>query len=539
MSKIPALCALAASFACGWIGIERSLTAFKSFISAPTVHSPNITLCPQAPSMSPGRHAALNEQLNNRYSSETFKLASYQSLAAAIRIPTESYDDLLPVGQDERWNVFDDFHALLKESFPLMLAGLSCPPAQLVHLFARRYTSLTIVTVNTYGLVIHWQGSNHYLKPILLTAHQDVVPVDRSTEDQWLHPPYSGFYNGTWIFGRGSVDDKADLVAQLITVNSLLEGDFKPMRTIVLAFGIDEEASGTEGAGKLAIYLEETYGANGFAMLLDEGEGYGENLQEGIIFARPGISEKGYLDTRVEVFSPGGHSSIPPDHTSIGILSLLIASIEANPHPPRLLRNGTAFLAAQCAVEYSPDGQGKFPSEMKDLARRAHDDDDAALQKFAKALFAADPFFKVMSRTTQAVDIVSGELKINALPERAEAVINHRIAEHSSSQQVKDHLTDLIKPLAEKHQFSLQSFGEDVPDSPYKIVLSDAFYSSLEPSPIAPILNNPVYDVLSGTIIATLQSSKRYCADGVIVSPSLGLGNTGTKIRSSITDLYS
>ena len=87
--------------------------------------------------------------------------------------------------------------------------------------------------MNTYGIVLRWQGSDPSLLPVLLAAHQgdankdllvdshslivhtDVVPVEPTTAKDWKHPPYSGYYDGTWIWGRGSCDDKADLVASL------------------------------------------------------------------------------------------------------------------------------------------------------------------------------------------------------------------------------------------------------------------------------------------------------------------------------------
>ncbi|KAJ3713011.1 Zn-dependent exopeptidase [Lentinula guzmanii] len=357
---------------------------------------------------------------------------------------TESYDDLLPVGQDERWDIFKKFHAYLEESFPLM------------------YEFLTAI--------------NTYVKPLLLTAHQDVVPVDLSNEGQWIHQPYSRYYDGTWIWGRGSVDDKADLIVQLITVNSLVEAGFQPQRTIVLAFGFDEESSGTEGAGKPAVYLEERYGKNAFAMLLDEGEG--------TIFALPGVSEKGYLDANIQIFTPERHSSIPPHHTSIGLLSLLIVSLEANPCNPRLTRNGTAFAAAQCAVAHSPEG-------------RAGPTGDGSFTNSRKSCLKAIPFFDILSRTTQAVDLISGGVKSNALPEQAQAIINHRIAEYSSTSEIQNHITDLVLPFAVMHNLSVHAFGKDV-DSDYqdselgKIVLSEA--------------------------------SSRYQADDAVVTPSLGSG---------------
>ncbi len=61
-----------------------------------------------------------------------------------------------------------------------------------------RHKMLRRTTVNTYALVYHWQGSDSALKPLLLTAHQDVVPVDPVTRDNWVHPPYSGHYDGMY-----------------------------------------------------------------------------------------------------------------------------------------------------------------------------------------------------------------------------------------------------------------------------------------------------------------------------------------------------
>jgi len=51
---------------------------------------------------------------------------------------------------------------------------------------------------------------------------------------------------GTWIWGRGACDDKAELIERLVTVETLLKHGFSPARTIVLAFGFDEEATGRE-----------------------------------------------------------------------------------------------------------------------------------------------------------------------------------------------------------------------------------------------------------------------------------------------------
>jgi Gly-Xaa carboxypeptidase len=97
----------------------------------------------------------------------------------------------------------------------------------------------------------------------------DVVPVEDRTVKDWEHAPYSGYYDGaqtlnpreavrlihfnislmitgTWIWGRGSCDDKSDLIRQLLAVDSLLKQGFSPARTLVLAYGFDEESKGIE-----------------------------------------------------------------------------------------------------------------------------------------------------------------------------------------------------------------------------------------------------------------------------------------------------
>jgi Gly-Xaa carboxypeptidase len=53
-------------------------------------------------------------------SSDAFFDKSLKKLQAAINVPTESFDDMGPVGEDPRWNIFADLHANLKESFPLV-----------------------------------------------------------------------------------------------------------------------------------------------------------------------------------------------------------------------------------------------------------------------------------------------------------------------------------------------------------------------------------------------------------------------------------
>ena len=113
-----------------------------------------------------------------------------------------------------------------------------------------------------------------------------------------------------------------------------------------------------------------------------------------------------------------------PDVTqSIGILAALITQLEANPHAPALHRNDTLYEQIQCLAAHSPD----FTPHLAKLARKSQTS-DKALAKLTKELERSDPLFKATAGTTQAVDVIRGGVKTNALPENAYVVVNHRIA---------------------------------------------------------------------------------------------------------------
>lgn len=154
-------------------------------------------------------------------SSESFRNASILRHSGAVQLATESFDDMGEIGEDTRWDVFYPFAEYLAATFPKV------------------HTELQLEKINTHGLLFTWQGSQTDLKPLVLMAHQDVVPVPKSTVDAWTHPPFSGFFDGKSIWGRGSTDCKNQLIAVLESVEELLTAGFLPQRTVILSFGFD------------------------------------------------------------------------------------------------------------------------------------------------------------------------------------------------------------------------------------------------------------------------------------------------------------
>ncbi|KIM82989.1 hypothetical protein PILCRDRAFT_447597 [Piloderma croceum F 1598] len=470
------------------------------------------SLCPQATEIFPQKNGKNWQHLSETFSTDDFKKRAVNLLGGAVRIPTESYDGMDPVGIDPRWDAFGPFHDYLLRSFPLV------------------HSNLKLTKVNTYGLVFHWQGSNSDLKPILLAAHQDVVPVHPDTVNEWKFPPYSGYFDGKRLWGRGSLDDKSGLIGIMTSIELLLENKFEPTRSVVLAFGFDEEASGPYGAACLADYLLLTYGKDAFALLIDEGSGIENKL--GTPFATLGVAEKGYTDVRVEITSPGGHSSLPPPHTSIGMLSAILVHFESNPFGVHLKRDTPIYWMAQCLAEHAPS----LPSDVKNAAKKSATSDKAL--KVVEEYFFQSSMFKSLAGSTQAIDLTGGGVKSNALPEQAWAVVNHRIATESSLDALKSRDTALLQSLAIQFNLTYNAFGvsqsdEDAP-AYGTLTLSETFHEGLEPAPITPIDELP-YQLLSGTIKATYKTRRSPEHANIPVIPGIMSGNTDTRYYWDLT----
>jgi Gly-Xaa carboxypeptidase len=490
--------------------VKRPLNGF----SVGTLES-GVDLCPQADELVPEKNGVIWESLQLTYGTEAFKARAIDWLGGAVRIPTETFDDMGDVTEPV-WEKFLPLHDYLKDSFPLL------------------HSNLELTKVNTYGLLYVWKGSDSALKPLLLAAHQDVVPVLETTINEWQHPPFSGYFDGESLWGRGSCDDKSGLIGIMSAIESMLESGFKPTRTVVIASGFDEEVSGMRGASSLATEMLERFGENAFAMLLDEGSGYSEVY--GRVIAVPGIAEKGTLNVQIKVTSPGGHSSLPPPHTSIGILAELLVQYEKNPFEVHLTRGSPTYKSAQCMAQHAP---GISSSLREHMLRAEHC--DGALRAAEQELFKNRAFMSLVG-TTQAIDLVDGGVKVNALPEQAWAIVNHRISTESSTAATKARDIELLKSLANDFNLSYTAFGsrisnEDAP-SYGTLILSTAFGDGLEPAPVTPSGEDAApFQLLSGTIKATYNSHRNISgSDAIIVSPGIMSGNTDTRFYWKLTD---
>ncbi|KAJ4245790.1 hypothetical protein NW762_013914 [Fusarium torreyae] len=480
------------------------LAAAALAVLGPVMSQNSPALCPQVSVQNPRLQTQFVTDLDTNLNSTAFREKSIQRLAGAIRIPTIAYDDMGPIDQDPRWKVFDDFEDYLRHSFPSV------------------HERLRLEKVNGHGLLYTWIGSDLALKPTVLMAHQDVVPVPESTVSQWKHAPFSGAFDGSSIWGRGALDCKNTLIASLEAVEALIDAGFEPRRTVILSFGFDEEISGHYGASFLASFLFKRYGENGVALVIDEGAPTLPLWDTH--FAVPGVSEKGYVDIEIVVRTKGGHSSMPPAHTSAGIAAELVSLIEKTPYSPQLHQDNPLLDFLWCGAEHAPG----FMTGLKYLLPRR--DRTGILENIKRQLFP-----RLVSRvshmagylitTTQAVDVVQGGVKVNALPERTTVLINHRINVGETSQVIRKKLTKLGGVIAKRHNLTLHAFDDS--EEELSSINVRLMGQVLEPAPVTPThasdeQQDTPWSLISGTT-RTLYGKQ------VVMAPGIMPANTDTK----------
>jgi len=390
-------------------------------------------------------------------------------LSGAIQIRTISHED--PRKKDE--NEFARFAAALQDSFP------------------RVHQNLTREAVADLSLLYCWKGSRPGETPFLLMAHQDVVPVEPSTESRWTHPPFAGEVAEGFVWGRGAMDDKGSLIAILEAVEMLLESGFRPERTLYLAFGHDEELGGEGGALQIVAALKSR-GVE-LSYVLDEG---GAIAEAGLVpgFDRPvaliGIAEKGASSVELSVASEGGHSSVPPRETAVSIVSEAIVRLQSHPLP-----GGLRGPFAQ-TLEYLGPEMPFFPRMA--LANLW------AFRGLIERRLAQSPATDAVLRTTTAATVVEGGVKANVLPAKARAVINFRIMPGETPSTVLEHVRRVVA------------------DPRVKV----SALEGREPSAVSPV-DSPGFRLVERTV--------RELFPDVIVAPYLVLGGTDSRHYAPLT----
>jgi carboxypeptidase PM20D1 len=312
-----------------------------------------------------------------------------------VRFQTVSHQDPAE-DQPAEW---DKLHAWLQTTYP----------------DAHRVMGREVVA--GHALVYTWQGTDRTLAPIVLMAHQDVVPVTPGSEGAWTHPPFDGVIADGAVWGRGSIDDKGSLVTLFEALDGLAKAGFTPKRTVILVSGHDEEVRG--GGAKAAAALLKSRGVKA-QFVLDEGMVV---VEDHPVTKKPvaliATAEKGYATLTVTAPAVGGHSSAPPAQTGVTTLAKAVLAIADKPFPMKFNGPGADMLKS-----LAPHSS----TTIKMAAANTWLFSPLLVSQTAKT-----PAGAAMLHTTIAPTMLKGSPKENVLPQDATAWINYRIAPGDSS----------------------------------------------------------------------------------------------------------
>lgn len=330
-------------------------------------------------------------------------------LSKMVQCETVSYANT-PAGEK-----FEEFHKKLEELFPLVHEKLE-------------------KTVIDGNLLFHWKGTGE-AKPILLMSHQDVVPA----EGKWEHEPFSGEISEGKVWGRGTADTKASLMAFFQAVEELLKDGYTPKCDVYLASSCTEEWAG-DGAPKIVKELQRR-GVELF-LVCDEGGGIIAEPIGGVKgnFAMVGVFEKGKGDVKFTARSTGGHASAPAKHTPIARLAAFVNDMETHCHFRR---------------EFEPEVEAMF----EQLAPYA----SFPLKLVMGNLWLFKPILKpvlglisaqagAMLQTTMAFTMQSGSDACNVLPQEATVSANMRFIPHQGEKES----LEIVRRVAEKYGLEME-----------------------------------------------------------------------------------
>jgi carboxypeptidase PM20D1 len=317
--------------------------------------------------------------------------------------------------------------------------------------------------VNGHSMLYRWEGKSRD-HPAVLMAHFDVVSA---TDEGWSHPPFAADLTGAGreqlIWGRGTLDDKGSLVSILEAVEERVLGGHTPEHDIYLSFGHDEE---TMGSGARAIVdLLESRGIRP-GLVIDEGGAIVENIFPGVSgpIAVVGVSEKGILTLRLTAEQEGGHASTPPRLSATARLARAIVRLNNRPFRARFTPTTLEMIRTLGAHAGLP---------LRLVFRHLWLTRPVLLALFARLGDETN----AMIRTTQAVTMLEGSQSVNALAERAIAIVNLRVAIDSSVASAVEHVRKAIRdPLV---RIETLHANEPSPVSPTEGVAWDLVRSSI------------------------------------------------------------
>ena len=335
-------------------------------------------------------------------------------------------------------------------------------------LFPKVFAASELTMIDEFGILLRWPGADPALDPIVMMAHQDVVPVDGQ---DWEHDPFAAEIHDGEIWARGSLDTKCIGAAFFEAAEHLVRSGYVPPRDVWFFSSNGEEVAGPAAAD--AVTWLRDHGIHPY-LVLDEGGAVAADAPLGVRepVAMVGVSEKGHVDLTVTAHADGGHASTPAATDATRLLARVCERIASNPGAP----------------EFTP----ALDATLSELAARA----GGAMRPVFANLWLTRPLVArimagghetaAMLRSTYALTQLEGSPAHNVLPPQARANFNVRTAPFETT---ADAIARARRLAAEECEASGVS-----PD--HVTVEVNEAVPWTEPAPISPFVGDPAFDYL-------------------------------------------
>jgi acetylornithine deacetylase/succinyl-diaminopimelate desuccinylase-like protein len=269
-------------------------------------------------------------------------------------------------------------------------------------------------------------------KALLLVAHLDTVPVEKT---RWTVDPFGAVIKDGYLYGRGAIDDKGMLAANLAVFVGLKRANAHINRDVIFLATADEEGGGDSSIRMLIAKYWDKFAA-GFAI----NEGGNVFMKNGKVqYIGVQASEKVAVNVSVVARGTSGHASQPTKDNAVAHLGAAIAKIGGYSAPVHF----TAIVRRYF--------EGIAPLEDDEIAKwiRSMDTPDRG-EHAQRVVSDFSPLWNAMMRDTVAPTVLSAGVANNVIPAEARANLNVRLLPGDSINAVVNELNKLVNDPAVK-----------------------------------------------------------------------------------------
>ena len=329
-------------------------------------------------------------------------------------------------------------------------------------------------------------------RPILILGHQDTVNIDAAKWKQ--HGPFSADRDSGWIYGRGTIDDKDNVTAGLMTM-LLLKREKVPLdRDVIFLAEVGEEGSSQYG---ITYMVEEHFKDIEAEYCFAEG-GNSLRMDGKMKYAAVQTTEKVPRAINVTATGISGHGSVPLESNAIAHLSEAIVALSKYQAPIHLNETTLSYFQKMAEIS-SPEEAAVYRAVLKPGTKEA-DDAFAWLRK-------NQPSQASMLHTSVSPNMFQAGYRVNVIPSEAKATLDVRVIPQEDPEVTLAALRKLVSDPAVTIEWAPRAnhpgANSRLDTEAFKVI--ESVYGKLYGAPVIPIM------ATGGTDMAYLRPKGLQC----------------------------